>query len=143
MTKAVAMAMALARLSLLLKRMGGPVGKIENVTDRFCDTLGGGGFARRFRRHLAATEQEEIDVVGGSGIVERRANRIAWPRRGDKPRRHDDHEVGFLLLIRGTAHQRADDGKVADPRELRLICGGDVLQQARYGEALPVTQFDR
>src|SRR4051794_25535402 len=51
------------------------------------------------RRDLVLAHEEEVDVVRGQGVVERRPDQIARPRRPHEARRHDDGEIGLVLLI--------------------------------------------
>ena len=65
------------------------------------------------RRALACDDfglahQEQVGVVGRQRAVERRLDDVAGPRRADQPRRHDDGEIGLVLLVRprcGTARR--------------------------------------
>ena len=91
----------------------------------------------------ALAHQEEVDVVRRQRGVERRLEGVAGPRRAHQARRHDDGEVGFLLLIGRAAEQRAEHRHVAEPGQLLLRGRADALQQAGDHEALAVAQLDR
>ena len=53
--------------------------------------------------------------------VERRAQHVAGTRRAHDARRHDDDEVGFLLLVGGAARERAEHRHVGEPGQLLLV----------------------
>src|SRR5687768_467133 len=44
-------------------------------------------------------QQEEIYVVGGQRVIQRRLDSIAGTYRANDARRHDDRKVGFVLLV--------------------------------------------
>src|SRR5262245_28737814 len=58
-------------------------------------------------RDLRLAHQEEVDVVRRQSLVERRLDHVAGSGRLDDARRHDDGEIGLVLLIGGAAEQRA------------------------------------
>src|SRR3954462_11364293 len=119
-------------------------GNIEDMADRGRPAVGAALDAPVHRhRYLCLTEQEEFRVVRRPGGVERRAQHVAGAGRAHDARRHNDDEVGFFLLIRGTAGERTEHRHVGEPRQLFLVRRVDALQQARDREALAVAQFDR
>ena len=89
---------------LSVRDMALSLGNVEDVADR------------RRRAVRAALDAASIGTVisrwpsrknsgsfAGCGGVERRAQHVAGPRRAHQARRHDDDEVGFLLLVDGAA----------------------------------------
>src|SRR5262245_2002741 len=123
---------------------GLPLGDVEDVADR-AGTPIRAALDAAVHRHgdFGLTEQEELGIVRRLGAVERRAQHVAGAGRAHQTRRYDDDEVGFFLLIRGAAGERADHRHVGNPGQLLLVRGADRLQQARDCEALSVAQLDR
>ena len=68
--------------------------------------------------HLRLAIEEEVNVVTGKALVERRRQLLPGHGRPDQPWRHDDDEIGFLLLVGGAAEQRAQNRHGADPGKL-------------------------
>src|SRR5262245_36985174 len=72
-------------------------GKVEHVpAERPLCTDGG---AHLGTRNLRLAGEEEIFIVAGQRVVERRLDRIARPRRPHETRRDDDGEIGFVLDV--------------------------------------------
>src|SRR6056297_2940361 len=94
-------------------------------------------------RDLRLAVEEELALGGEHRRLERRGEVASGRDRTAQPRGDDDDEVGFVLLERGGAEQRAEDGHVADPWHLILSPQVVALQQAGDGEALAVAEFDR
>ena len=57
-------------------------------------------------RQFGLAHQEQIDIIDRQRGIERRLDDVAGPRWANQPWRHDDGEIGFLLLIRRAAKQR-------------------------------------
>ncbi len=66
--------------------------------------------ARLLPRDLGLPQQEEIDVIRRQGVVGRRLDFIAWPRRAHEVRRDNDGKVCFVLLIGLAGEQRTQHG---------------------------------
>src|SRR5215831_10745795 len=115
--------------------------KIEHVSG--IRQLGTHGGTQAPARQLALTLKEEISVVPRHRIVERRLDRIAGPRRADQPGRHDDGEIGLVLLKRPACEQRAEHRHVTEPGHLLLVGLADILQEPTDDEALAVAHLDR
>ncbi len=56
---------------------------------------------------IGLTVEEEVHVVAWKPFVERRCQTLARDHRRDEMRRHNYNQIGLLLLIVGTAKQRA------------------------------------
>src|SRR5258708_4049979 len=69
--------------------------------------------------HLAV--EEEVNVIGRQTGFKRRGQLLTRRRGGDQARRNDDHQVGFLLLVRRAAEQRAKHRNRPDPGHLRDV----------------------
>src|ERR1700741_3169550 len=120
------------------------LGDVEDVADRGRTPVGAAA-QPALHRHgdFRLTKQEELGIVRRLCAVERRAQHVAGPGGAHKVRRHDDDEVGFLLLKGGAARECAEHRHVANPRELLLVGGVGGLEKARDCEALAVAQLDR
>src|SRR5215467_11620693 len=94
-------------------------------------------------RQLAFAFKEEISIVPWHRIVERRLDRIAGPRRAHQPGRHDDGEIGLVLLKRPACEQRAEHRHVTEPGHLLLVGLANILQEPTDDEALAVAHLDR
>ena len=104
---------------------------------------GGRERGRLRARDLGLAEQEEVGIVGRQRVVGRRLIDVARPRRTHQMRRHDNGEIGLVLLVGLRREQRAQHRHAAEPRQLLdlvLVVG---LQQAADHEALAVAQLDR
>src|SRR3954471_17092643 len=86
---------------------------IEDVADRRRAAIRA-ALEAPLHRHgdFRLAEQEEFRIVRRSRAVERRAQHVTGASRAREARRDDDDEVGFLLLIRGAARERAEDRHV-------------------------------
>src|SRR5438105_11516511 len=104
---------------------------IEDVADRRRAAIRD-ALEAALHRHgdFRLTEQEEFRIVRWPRAVERRAQHVTGTSRAREARRDDDDEVGFLLLIRGAARERAEDRHIGEPRQLFLVRRIDRLQQA-------------
>ncbi len=94
-------------------------------------------------RDFRLAEQEEVLVVRRQRVVGRRPDHVARPRRTHQMRRHDDDEIGLVLLIGLRREQRAQHRHAAEPGQLLDLVLGVGLQQTADREALAVAQFDR
>src|ERR1041385_2216466 len=101
---------------------GLPLGDVEDVADRGRAPIRAAANAA-IHRHgdLRLAEQEELGIVRGLGGIERRAQHVTRARRTYQARRHDDDEVGFILLVGGAARERAEHRHVGKPGQLLLI----------------------
>src|SRR5262245_33775231 len=94
--RSAAGANALRLASILdLDDIGALLAYIENVTDK--PPLVAGCEPRIGRRDLVLAHQEEIEVVGRQGVVERSLDRVARTGRTHQTGRDDDGEVGLVL----------------------------------------------
>src|SRR5687767_9876551 len=114
------------------------VPQIDDVAIRPDDARAGLDVLHYLRRHLDLAEGEELEVVGGHRLIERRGDHLAGRTGLHQPRRDDYHELGIVLLEARGLEQRADDRHVAEPGQLVLAEVGVVLQQPRDREALAV-----
>src|ERR1700677_1383921 len=73
---------------------------------------------RERRAYLGLTHQEEVDVIAWQCAVERRMHGIGRPQRTHNVRRHQDDQIGSVLLVLGAAEQRAKHRHVAGPWQL-------------------------
>src|SRR6202142_329137 len=97
-------ASASVRKILLDGRIEIPLRQIEHVPGE--RAAAGVGNARRDRREcdrlrpreLRLAEQEEVHIVGRQRVVGRRLDDVAWPRWPHEARRHDNGEIGLVLL---------------------------------------------
>src|SRR6516164_10071965 len=96
----------------------------------------------RRRRHLLLPTQEELAVVAGKAVVERRDKLLVRSRGLDEPRGHDDDEIRLLSLEGSAAQQRAKNRNLADPGQLTLVLDVVGLQEASHGKTLAVAQLD-
>src|SRR6516164_10475878 len=96
----------------------------------------------RRRRHLLLPTQEELAVVAGKAVVERRDKLLVRSRGLDEPRGHDDDEIRLLSLEGSAAQQRAKNRNLADPGQLTLVLDVVGLQEASHGKTLTVPQLD-
>src|SRR5436305_3073274 len=82
---------------------------VEDVTDRRVRAVRDALEAALHRLgDLRLAEQVEIRVIRRLRVVERRAQHVARTGRAHQTRRHDDDEVGFLLLEGCAACARAE-----------------------------------
>ena len=81
--------------------------------------------------------------LGGKRVVGRRLDQVARPRRPHQMRRHDDGEIGLVVLVGLRGEQRAQHRHAAEPRQLLDLVLVVALQQAADHEALAVAQLDR
>src|SRR5262249_15165222 len=139
---------ASVRSTLLNGRIGLPLRQIKHVADKRFAVRNYDGriqereFACLLPADLALSHQEEVDVIRRQGVIGRRLDLIARPRRTHEMRRDNDGEIGFILLVGLAGEQRAQHRYAAKPRQLidRVLVVG--LQQAADHEALAVAQFD-
>src|SRR5262245_12880011 len=97
-----------AARALILDRddMSASLRQIEDVAAE--RTLSADGGAHGRARDFGLAGQEEVGVVARHGVIERRLDRVAWPRRPHQARRDDDGEVGLVLLVRAAGEQLAE-----------------------------------
>src|SRR5690242_4739095 len=78
------------------------LGDVEDVADRGRAPVGA-ALDAAIHRHgdLGLAEQEELGIVRRLRCIERRAQHVTGAGRTHQPRRHDDDEVGFILLVGG------------------------------------------
>src|SRR6266567_1543959 len=128
----------------LVRRMVLSLADVEDVADR-CRTAIDASLEAVLHRFgdLPLTEQEEIRVVRRRGVIVRRAQVLVGSSRTHQTRRDDDDQIGFFLLIRGAARERAKHRYVGKPRQLLLIGRQVVLQQPSDREALSIAQLHR
>src|SRR4029078_9680058 len=120
------------------------LGDVEDVTDRGRAPVCPAANAAIHRHgYFRLTEQEDLGTVRRPRAIERRAQRVARAGRAHQARRHDDHEIGFFLLISGATHQRAEHRHVGQPRQLLLVRATRRLQKTGDREALAVAQLHR
>src|SRR4029077_7993707 len=119
------------------------LGNVEDVADRRLAAVRDALEAPLHRyRDFRLAEQEEFRIVRGARAVERRAQHVAGTGRAHEARGDDDDEIGFFLLIRRAARERAEDRHVGKPGQLLLVGRVDRLPQSRERQTLPVAQFD-
>src|SRR5665213_2730841 len=104
-------------MRILLRQVEHMAGKRQ--VGRRSNARGGGREpARLGARDFGLAEQEEVTVVRRQAIVSRRLDQIARARRLDQMRRHDDGEIGLVLLIGLGREQRAQNRHAAEPWQL-------------------------
>src|SRR6185369_8409455 len=92
--------------------------------------------------HFRLSHQEEVGIVAGQPLVERRSQTLARSRGLHQMRRDDDDQIGLVLLIVHAAEQSPQNWNRSQPRNLGpepQIVG---LQQAGNRKALAITQLD-
>src|SRR5215467_2988583 len=69
--------------------------------------------------HFRLSHKEEVGVIAGQPLVERRRQTLARSRRLDEMRRDDDDQVGLMLLIVHAAEQSSENRNRSEPGNLR------------------------
>src|SRR5262247_2545740 len=69
--------------------------------------------------HFRLSHQEEVGVIAGQPLIERRRQTLARSCRLDEMRRDDDDQIGLMLLIVHAAEQGSEHRNRSEPRNLR------------------------
>src|SRR5260370_14108725 len=83
------------------------VGGRDDVTVWACQVCARGHKIGIALADVGLAIEKKVHVVAGQPLVKLRCQTLARDHRRDEVRRHNDNQIGLLLLIIGTAKQRA------------------------------------